>query len=174
MHRLRSTGPAIAACLILSAVPAAVQATAAPSTTSGGTVTVTIAQAGASGSGLAAILFRDGDWQAGLGSFVVDVDSDPFTVTETIREAPPFLDARPMEQRPVAHVPPGTHNLVIWIGRGLGSYAAWTPSAPIDRVCIVPLTVRDGAEVSVEVSAPPGDGSGYVSHLPACGSATSA
>jgi hypothetical protein len=140
---------------------------------SGGTVTVTVAQAGASGSGLAAILFRDGDWQKGLGSFVVDVDSDPFTVTETIREAAPFLDTRPMDERPVALVPPGTHNLVVWIGRGLGSYAAWTPAAPIDRVCVVPLTVRGGSEVSVEVSAPPGDGSGYVSHLPACQAGTS-
>jgi hypothetical protein len=73
-----------------------------------------------------------------------------------------------MDERPVAVIPPGTHNLVIWLARGLHSYSPWTPAAPVDAVCIAAVTVTAGADVGVEVSVPPGDGSGYVRSWPGC------
>jgi predicted RNA-binding protein with TRAM domain len=168
MRRHWSATAVIAASLALGGGPAAAQSSAPATVPAGGTVTVTVQQRGSDGSGLAAILFKDGDWQAGLGSFVADVTGDPFTMTETIRDAAPFLDQGSVDERPVAVIPPGTHNLVIWVARSLHSYAAWTPQAPIDAVCLVELTVREGSEVAVEVSVPPADGSGYVSSLPSC------
>ena len=141
MRRHRAAAAALAASLALGGGPAAAQTSTPAAQPSGSTVTVTVSQTGSDGSGLAAILFKDGNWQAGLGSFVADVTGDPFTMTETIRDAAPFLDERSLEDRPVAVVPPGTHNLVIWVARGLRSYAAWTPQAPIDAVCLVELTI---------------------------------
>ena len=122
----------------------------------GGTVSITIdSLEGASGSRLAAILyagvpeFASGDTpMQGLGGFVADITSDPFSTTDTIRQGPPWVAT---DDDPVAIVPPGIHTVLIVVSHDLHPYGEWIPADPIDAACVAHMTVSEGAETSVRL-----------------------
>ena len=157
------------------AVPGAVVTSASPSATEpgSGTVSVTVdGLEGASGSRLAAILYEgvpalaSGDTPfRGLGSFAADITSDPFTVTDSIREGSGWWDST--ADHPVANVPSGIHTVIIFVSHRLGPYNEWLPAEPLDAACAVHLTVIEGEQASVRVSLSPADGYG-VFNVPGC------
>ena len=165
MRRLWAAGAAIAMCLALAPQPSAAQPLVAPSpppaTTGSLTVTITDLE-GASASRLAVVLFRAGYFggEGELGGFAADVTSDPFTVTDTIREGSPLLEEPPMDERPVALVAPGPATVVVWVAKSLHPYLPYTVWIPVasERFCTVPVYVREGIGSSVSVSVGPGDG----------------
>jgi len=116
------------------------------------TVSVTITDlSGWSNATLAAILYEGtrGTF-VGIGSFVAKVNADPFTVTATLRAAPPFPYPQPSAAVP-AYVPVGTHTLVVVVARTLKPYGEWVPADPINLYCEVPVTVAVGSGVNVPV-----------------------
>jgi hypothetical protein len=146
------------------------------STGQAGTVAVTVELPAAVGSEVAAILYLDPDvtldtitgLDTGFGSFVADVTTSPFTVTETIREGAAWLDDPPMSDQPVAAVPPGQHTLGIFVSSRLGPFGEFLPADPIDMSCHIGVTVHDGEQTDVRVSFPLGTpGSGF-SHPAPC------
>ena len=117
----------------------------------GGTVQVRIEGIkGAAGSRMVAILNEDVEGPAGgLGAFAVDITSDPFSVTDKIREGLEWWDST--TEDPVVDVPPGTYRLRIWVSSNLGPYNDWVPAEPIEAGCMVPLTVNPGGPESVVI-----------------------
>jgi hypothetical protein len=147
MCRLWAATTDVLVCLVFGTMSVSGQdATPGPPSLSpvAGTVSLTVHPSGASGNQLEAMLFRPDELGLDrLGSCTVDVTRDPFEDTGDIREGSPWLDERPMSERPVAVVVPGTYRLVIWIGQDLGPYGEWVPAAPIETMCSIDLTVNE-------------------------------
>lgn len=132
---MRGMAAAVAAavmCLTLDVLPVAGQEASGGPPASippvvGGSISVTVGQSGAMGSQIVAILWSELTPQAteqiAYGSFTVDVTSDPFRAMRPILDGAPGLDPRPVSERSIALVPPGTYTLVVWIG---GSSACGT------------------------------------------------
>ena len=172
---MRGMAAAVAAavmCLTLDVLPVAGQEASGGPPASippvvGGSISVTVGQSGAMGSQIVAILWSEltpdpTTTQVAYGSFTVDVTRDPFRATRPILDGAPGLDPRPVSERSIALVPPGTYTLVVWIGRELGLWDPWTPGVPIDSICLLPVVVTAGTVSEVGLTVPPGDGSGSV------------
>lgn len=94
------------------------------------TVVVTVESlAGYGGGDLGGVLHRDSDALV-LGGFAVEVDSDEFTTTQTMRHMdtspnPPGLWPHVADE--VLAVDPGKYTLTLWADTGLGGYNRWLP-----------------------------------------------
>jgi len=131
-----------------------------PTSLQANTVSVTVTDLeGWSGGKLALILYRgepfDTPWQEhpeleGVGSFVADVNADPFTITATLLAAPPFPDEQPSEAE-AAVLPAGTYTLAVYVSRDLGPYNEWLPSGEFGGRCHVVVDVVDGQSVTIAI-----------------------
>lgn len=123
------------------------------------TVTVVVdGLSGSAGSELAVIAYAgrpllvDGtDPLAGLGSFTVRVDKDPFSVTETVRKGSLFSSDPEAAPQPVAQLPPGKHSLVVYVSSDLGPYSEWVPADPVERWCQATVTVAEDRNVVLHI-----------------------
>lgn len=99
---------------------------------------------GAKGSTLLVVVSL-GDPPQGIGGFAVTVSTDPFSVTETVREGSPFpwLEYLP-GSRPAATVPNGSYVLYVYIQSVVNPYSEWVPAEPVEQRCEAPFTVDPG------------------------------
>ena len=127
-----------------------------PTSHQANTVSVTVTDLeGWSGGKLALILYRGeptpwGPEDGGVGSFVADVNSDPFTTTATLLAAPPFPIPQPSEAE-AAVLPAGTYTLAVYVSRHLSPYNEWLPSGTLGGRCHVVVDVVDGQGVTVAI-----------------------
>ena len=83
-----------------------------------------------------------------LGDFLVTVDADPFSVTDSIRDTSKVEGSTALA--PVAEIPAGTHTLVVWARPNASESAA--------RACKTEVVVLPGKTAHVTVTDMPGDG----------------
>lgn len=124
---------------------------------------------GAEGNDIAGVLFRgpgtNNPDENGMGGFNVEVDSDPFSTSQVMRQPDPdAFEPEAIDEARFPHVTdeaidvePGTYTVLLVlapspIGPG---YSRWVPGT-IERVCTTSVNVDQG-DVTITVTGIPGE-----------------